>query len=406
MALILGMTPFVIVSRIRQSASIPCQAPWKSVTVCVSVSVSVCVFGSSAPNTLWRLFSDSAGLAGRPRLWARSLLPRKYAPAKSTPTVTTPLSSGMTLENDLALLITGGAVGALAYHIGGGHLPVFLLLVLARLHDTADDPRLPRDIRRALGKKGQAHEPLDGDAFYGIPDTLNSDTRPGTVLRLVPHSDLSDYTIPSGLSMSRLMYASQSLNGTVVPVSAFVLWPYMPFNCTSSDSDYAESSGGPKFPIVAWAHGSTGLFAPCAPSNYRALQNNFMTVYSLALEEFAVVATDYAGLGVNTLPHGEQSHAWLAGPAGANDVAYAIKAARTAFPDHFEADGPFVTTGHSQGGHVAWAFTERMVTHIIAGYRGSIAISPPTDVVEWVRRAQRAVDLGTHSSTDQLPPWV
>ena len=49
------------------------------------------------------------------------------------------------------------------------------------------------------------------------------------------------------------------------------------------------------------------------------------------MEGFAVVATDYAGLGVTTLPNGEQSHAWLAGPAGANDVAYAIEAARNAF---------------------------------------------------------------------------
>ncbi|RDW61813.1 uncharacterized protein DSM5745_10485 [Aspergillus mulundensis] len=326
----------------------------------------------------------------------------------------------MPLADIIVLLI-------ISYAIGGSRdsLPVFLLGML--LLNSATDIHIPPSLRdeldrsttcdracqrRVVGgvlyeRENHAHEPLD--AFYAVPvhGTFDS-ARPGTVLKVEAHTEVAKYTIPSGLTMSRIMYASRSLNGTIVPVSAFVLWPYVPFDYDDLNRpDDAASSAGMGFPIVAWAHGSSGLFAPCAPSNYRSLQYNFMMVYALALEGFAVIATDYAGLGV-TLPDG-QDHAWLAGPAGADDVAYAIEAARTAFPDVLQRDGPFVTMGHSQGGHVSWAFAERMVERPVPGYRGSIAISPPTDVIEWVRRAQRAVDKHLHDSSltqFQLPPWV
>jgi hypothetical protein len=41
---------------------------------------------------------------------------------------------------------------------------------------------------------------------------------------------------------------------------------------------------------------------------------------------FAVVASDYAGLGVTTLSNGEQLH-WLVGLARARDVAYSVESA-------------------------------------------------------------------------------
>ncbi|KAK5743817.1 hypothetical protein LTR17_002439 [Elasticomyces elasticus] len=250
-----------------------------------------------------------------------------------------------------------------------------------------------------------AHTPLDD--FYTIPNTFNTSMEPGTRLRIEAHTDLTNYTVPSGLTMSRIMYTSQNLNGTVVPVSAFVLWPYAPFQSTAGDEGHGRGHrpryGVSKFPMVAWAHGTAGYFVNCAPSNYRSLQYNFMTSYSLALEGFAVVATDYAGLGVTTYPDGESSHEWLAGPAGANDVAYAIEAARKAFPDQLDKEGPFVTMGHSQGGNVAWAFAERQVASPVPGYRGTIAISPVTRLLDLV---DKALAVAASTLPASWPLWV
>ena len=257
----------------------------------------------------------------------------------------------------------------------------------------------------AFESGSHAHTPLD--EFYSIPDKFNPSMEPGTLLRVETHTNLTNYTVPSGLTMSRIMYTSQNLNGTIVPASSFVLWPYAPFQYTDGDKwhgrRYQKQQAPSKFPLVAWAHGTSGQFANCAPSNYRSLQYHFMTSYSLALEGFAVVAADYAGLGVTTRPDGEQSHEWLAGPSGANDVAYAITAVRRAFPDQLDEDGPFIAMGHSQGGNVAWSFAERQVKSPLPGYRGTISISPPTRILELV---DNALKIGASTLPSSWPLWV
>jgi hypothetical protein len=255
----------------------------------------------------------------------------------------------------------------------------------------------PQLVEAGINFEHSAHAHTPRDGFYAIPIEFNSSLKPGVVLRVESHTELVNYTIPSGLTMSRIMYTSSSLNGTVVPASAFVLWPYQAFPFNSNNHKQS------KFPLVAWAHGTSGQFADCAPSNYRSLQYHFMTSYTLAMEGFAVVATDYAGLGVTTLPNGEQSHAWLAGPAGANDVAYAIDAVRAAFPGQLDPNGPFVAMGHSQGGNVAWAFAERQSRAPQAGYRGTISISPPTRVIDWLSKSLQEIASTPPAS---LPLWA
>lgn len=261
-------------------------------------------------------------------------------------------------------------------------------------------------VRLAISYEHDSHAHIPLDDFYSIPNKFTPSMKPGSLLRVETHTNLTSYTVPSGLTMSRIMYTSQSLNGTVIPVSAFVLWPYAPFEYTvgkQSNKHYTSHPPQPNFPLVAWAHGTSGQFVDCAPSNYRSLQYHFMTSYSLALEGFAVVATDYGGLGVSTLPDGKQSHAYLAGPAGANDVAYAVEAARKAFPAQLEEEGPFITMGHSQGGNVAWAFAERQAKTPVPGYLGTIAISPPLRVIDGVNDALQKFATIALSS---LPIWV
>jgi hypothetical protein len=89
--------------------------------------------------------------------------------------------------------------------------------------------------------------------------------------------------------------------------------------------------------------GGSGEFGECGPSKYRALQCDFMIPFALALQDYAVLALEYAGLGVEKLSSGETiPHKWLTGAAQANDRTNAPAASRAAFPEVLTANGPFV----------------------------------------------------------------
>lgn len=215
--------------------------------------------------------------------------------------------------------------------------------------------------------------------FYQAPAKFSPSTKPGTVLAVEEATSFANYSIPAGLTMSRILYATSDLNGTVLPTSAYVLWPYTALTGKDASQGY---------PMVAWAHGTSGVLKGCAPSNYRNLQYHFMAPFQLALQGMAVVAPDYAGLGVSHLPNGDEiNHPWGAAPAHANDLANAIIAARSAFPQYLRPSGRFVAMGHSQGGQTAWAFAERQVKQPIAGYKGAVSIAPPDNLIHQIERA-------------------
>ena len=239
---------------------------------------------------------------------------------------------------------------------------------------------MPGITHTGLAFEASQHAHLN-DPFYTLPDTFSSTSKPGSVLSVEPITDLANYTVPSGLTMSRIIYTTTNLNGTSLPASAYVLWPYQPYEPKRSKYDPQDQG----IPMVAWAHGTAGSAALCSPSNYQALQYNFIVPFHLALAGFAVVAPDYAGLGVGYLKNGTRiPHAWLSSPSQANDLANAIIAARTAFP---ALSKRFVVMGHSQGGGATYAFAERQAHTPVSGYLGSIPIAPPTTVIEQITAA-------------------
>jgi pimeloyl-ACP methyl ester carboxylesterase len=222
-------------------------------------------------------------------------------------------------------------------------------------------------------------------AFYKVPSNFSRHLAPGTILAVEHATNLSNYLVPSSLSMSRIIYTSTNLNGTIQPTSAYILWPYMK----------PARSG---FSAVAWAHGTSGNFAPCAPSNYRTLQYEFMVPFALAMQGIAVIAPDYVGLGIGSLPDGTPiSHEYTASPAQANDLANAVIAARSAFPENLAPNGPFVVAGHSQGGGVSWAYAERQAQHPIPGYKGTLAIAPGLRSITWLKAALAELAAGALS---------
>ena len=213
-----------------------------------------------------------------------------------------------------------------------------------------------------------ANGSVSQDSFYSVPNEPNLGTSPpGTLLKVERDTDTTKYTIPPATSLSRIMYQSKRLNGSLVPVSAYVLWPYMP---RSQPDGYR---------VVAFAHGTSGIAADSAPSHVKNLWHHFLAPYQLVLQGYVVVATDYSGLGVGVDAMGKQIiHEYTASPSHANDVVYSVLAARAAFP---ELSKQFVTLGHSQGGGAAWAVAQRQALEPVDGYLGTVAVVPVTRVL-------------------------
>ena len=202
------------------------------------------------------------------------------------------------------------------------------------------------------------------DAFYRAP--INSSSLPpGAVLEVERQTNTSLYTLPAAVTLSRFLYNTKTLNGTTVPASAFVLWPFQ-------SRSFANLDG---YPVVAWAHGTSGTSAEAAPSHIRNLWYQYSAPFTLALAGYVVVAADYAGLGVDRDPLSGAliPHQYAAHPAAANDMRYAVQAAQAAWPN---LTREFVVMGHSQGGGAAWAFAQQQAIDPVPGYLGSVAASP------------------------------
>ncbi|KAF4549607.1 Hypothetical protein D9617_21g098280 [Elsinoe fawcettii] len=208
------------------------------------------------------------------------------------------------------------------------------------------------------------------DAFYNVPedfDPLNPPP-PGTILKIEQRTNTSLFTIPPTVAMSRILYTTETLNGTSIPASAYMLWPFVP----RKFANITSNGNGTVYPLVGMAHGTSGQNAECAPSHIRYLWGEFSEPFTLALNGYTIVVPDYAGLGVRGVPS-----PYFVFPSHANDLAYAITAAQSAFPS---LSKEYVIMGQSQGGGVAWGYAQRQFAKPLSGYLGTVAVSPFTDL--------------------------
>lgn len=237
------------------------------------------------------------------------------------------------------------------------------------IRDTTSPDKLPDALLPALAfeRSTWVKGSVSQDPFYRVAPEW-ADTKFGTVFR-VEDMDPTLYTIPPTTSISRILYQSKSYLGKKTPASGYVLFPYSP----------RQFKGG-KVPVVLWGHGTSGIHPESGPSHLRDLWQNAQGPTPLVQQGYVVVAPDYAGLGVGKNAAGENiTHEYLASPAHANDMEYALQAARSAF----SFLGPkFMTIGHSQGGGAVWSFAERMHANPIDGYLGGVAIAPVTRLLD------------------------
>jgi len=185
--------------------------------------------------------------------------------------------------------------------------------------------------------------------FYNTPHPLTAG-KPGDLIRSQP---FDEYELPFSVSAVRILYRSRSAAGEDVAVSGVVLFPY----------DKKPPAGG--WPVIAWAHGATGVARSCAPSLTRNLGHGpFLAMY--ANLGYAVVATDYTGLGTDF------RNAFLDGPSNAADLIASIPAARAAVP---QLGARWIVMGEAEGSLAALAVAEKENEIRDPAYLGSIAIS-------------------------------
>ena len=145
-----------------------------------------------------------------------------------------------------------------------------------------------------------ASRPSTPDAFYDSP--AKPPGQPSTLLRNEPYNK----DIPSGARGWRILYVTTRANNAPTVASAIVVAS-------------TQASAAPR-PVIAWAHGTTGIVPGCAPS-VMAPFANVPAVARIIAENWIYVATDYAGLGTSG------GHAYLVGDDAARAVLDSIRAA-------------------------------------------------------------------------------
>ncbi|MDI9973320.1 lipase family protein [Rhodococcus sp. IEGM 1307] len=160
--------------------------------------------------------------------------------------------------------------------------------------------------------------------------------RPGQLLSSRAVAD--GPALPSAGRNEVITYASQDGNGDPVVVSGAVSIPRTP-----------APEGG--YPVISWAHGTTGVADACAPSADFAggPAHGYLSGVNASLDDwvakgYAVVSTDYQGLGTPGI------HPYVNGDTETNAVVDIVRAARAMDP---AVGSTWFVIGHSQGGQAA-----------------------------------------------------
>ncbi len=232
-------------------------------------------------------------------------------------------------------------------------LPI-LLLEVVHLHAQTSPSSSKRSLTLAITK------------FYETPNPLPAG-KPGELIRTI---SVDDYLLSSNFSAFRILYHSRSATGQDVAASGVVLVP-----------EGTPPQGG--WPVIAWAHAFTGAGRQCAPSLSRNL--DYGPFFSMYLNlGYAVVATDYAGLGTDF------PNAVMDVESNATDVIDSIPAARSAVP---QLGSRWVAMGPALGANaiIGVAELERRIRD--PNYLGGVAISGVADLKEAYDRLPKQQSL-------------
>lgn len=128
------------------------------------------------------------------------------------------------------------------------------------------------------------------------------------------------------------------------------------------------------WPIVVWAHGTTGVADQCAPSRSKLKVEIEGMITQLLSAGYVVVAPDYEGLGE---PSGNEFHPFLNLKSEAYSITDAVVAAR-----HYlgvKVSNQWMAVGHSQGGHAALGAAQ-YASRANLDYKGAVAVAPASNL--------------------------
>lgn len=194
-------------------------------------------------------------------------------------------------------------------------------------------------------------------AFYTPPAELPAGP-PGTIIRSADVDGLD-----GDRRAWRVLYRSTDADDAPIAVSGVIVAP-----------TGAPPPGG--WPVVGWAHGTTGVASRCAPSLESAAGIALVPEVDRLLAAGNVVAiTDYPGLGT------PGPHPYLVGESEGRAVLDSVRAAAALLGTEVSSDA--VVFGHSQGGH-AVLFAGSLAASYAPEIElaGVAAMAPPTDLGE------------------------
>jgi pimeloyl-ACP methyl ester carboxylesterase len=236
--------------------------------------------------------------------------------------------------------------------LGMGSLVLTVSLSLVSRAGAAEEvPVMPHSLAEAV--QMERADALPRTALYDTPSLAA--TRPGALLK---QERTSAYSVPAGVTTRRILYHSLDASGRDVATSAVLLIP----------TGTAPAGG---WPVIAWAHGTSGVARQCAPSLEKDMEYGEEGLWPMVRAGFAVVATDYHGLGT------EGPHQYVNKLAQAHDVIYSVSAARTAIP---ALSKRWVVVGHSQGGLAAWSVAEMEASLADPDFLGAVSVAGAADM--------------------------
>ncbi len=193
-----------------------------------------------------------------------------------------------------------------------------------------------------------------------------SGTGPGSLVEAKTIPDI-DRSVPLGTVSARVIYRSTSgIDGSQTEVSGAVFVP-----------PGRPPRGG--WPVIAYAHGTTGVNQECAPSLSPNLFGTINGIVAFLRLGFAVAATDYQGLGA------PGAHPYLEAKTAAFNVIDSVRALRAVSRDVSKTWSAY---GGSQGGAAAWAANEQASTYATdLKLIGSGSLVPPADISDYAALA-------------------
>ncbi len=213
-------------------------------------------------------------------------------------------------------------------------------------------------------------------AGYEVPTLLSA--APGGAL-IAARDAKSQAQRLGAASAWQMLYHSTDLSGHDSAVSGLVLVPPGP-----------QPAHG--WPVVAWAHGTTGLADRCAPSIAPELGGDASAVRevrALLARSWAVVASDYPGLGTPGV------HTYLIGQADARAVIDSVTAAHLLLGQRVSAS--WITVGHSEGGQTALFVAQTAEQRAPQwNFLGTVALAPASTLEALIPLAE-----ATHDPVEQ-----